>query len=156
MIRILAFLLAVLACAAAFAADVPERDPNSPAGKRAARLGTELRCLVCQNQTIEDSNAGLAVDLRRQIDEQIAAGRSDDEIRDYMVARYGDFVLYRPPLKATTVLLWLGPALLLLGGFWTLRRVLKARRAAGPPPELTPEESARARALLGGDAEKAQ
>jgi cytochrome c-type biogenesis protein CcmH len=80
---------------------------------RLSTLATELRCLVCQNQTIADSHSELAADLRRQILDQIAAGKTDQEIVDFMVARYGDFVLYRPPLKPTTVLLWLGPFLLL-------------------------------------------
>ena len=96
--------------------------------QRAVRLAEQLRCLVCQNQSIADSNAELAVDLRRQIREQIAAGRSDGEIVDYMVQRYGDFVLYRPPFKATTMLLWLGPALLLLIGAAVLARNLAVRR----------------------------
>jgi cytochrome c-type biogenesis protein CcmH len=79
--------------------------------KRAVELEEQLRCLVCQNQTIADSNAELAQDLRRQVREQIAQGRSDAEIVDFMVQRYGDFVLYRPPLKAVTLLLWFGPLL---------------------------------------------
>ena len=85
-----------------------EKDPVAAA--RAVALSEKLRCLVCQNQTIADSNAELAADLRRQIKEQIAAGKSDKEIVDYMVARYGDFVLYQPPVKSTTLLLWAGPA----------------------------------------------
>ena len=122
-----------------------EKDPVEAA--RAVKLAEKLRCLVCQNQTIADSNAELAEDLRRQIREQIAAGKSDDEIVDYMVARYGDFVLYQPPVKATTVLLWAGPALLLLGGFVVLVRNVRAPR----PPEapLTAEERERAARLLG-------
>ncbi len=105
-----------------------DKDPVADA--RAVKLTEKLRCLVCQNQTIADSNAELAQDLRRQVHEQIAAGKTDDEIVDYMVARYGDFVLYQPPLKATTVLLWAGPALLLLIGFVGLVRIVRARRAA--------------------------
>jgi cytochrome c-type biogenesis protein CcmH len=84
-----------------------EMDPVKAA--RAVKLADKLRCLVCQNQTIADSNAELANDLRGQIREQIAAGRTDDEILAYMVQRYGDFVLYQPPFKTTTVLLWTGP-----------------------------------------------
>src|SRR5947207_8496933 len=89
-----------LACALA-------QDP--PLERRVANLAHELRCLVCQNQTIADSNAPLAVDLRNQIREQMAGGKSDRDIVDFMVQRYGDFVLYRPPLKATTIVLWGGP-----------------------------------------------
>ena len=117
---------------------------------RAIEIAEQLRCLVCQNQTIADSNADLAVDLRRQVREQIAAGRTDREIIDFMTARYGDFVLYRPPFKATTVLLWGGPALLLAIGAFMLARLIRERRAAESPP-LTPEERARANRLLDGD-----
>ena len=105
--RLLA-LLAMLLFACAVAADnaVPTAaDPMT--NKRAVQLGEKLRCLVCQNQSIEESNAELAVDLRRQIREMIAQGRSDANIIDFMVQRYGDFVLYQPPFKTTTLLLWL-------------------------------------------------
>jgi cytochrome c-type biogenesis protein CcmH len=134
---------------AAVAADaVPtERDPV--AAQRAVRLGEKLRCLVCQNQTIGDSNAELAVDLRRQVREQIAAGRTDEQIIDYMVTRYGDFVLYQPPVKATTLLLWGGPALLLLAGALVMAGVVRSRRRAPEAPPLTAEERERAARLLG-------
>jgi cytochrome c-type biogenesis protein CcmH len=90
--------------------------PDARTERRLKDLAEELRCLVCQNQTIADSNAPLALDLRNQIREQISSGKSDSQIRDYMVDRYGDFVLYRPPFKATTAMLWIGPfALLALG-----------------------------------------
>ncbi|HKU46060.1 MAG TPA: cytochrome c-type biogenesis protein, partial [Burkholderiales bacterium] len=95
--------------------------------RRVTGLAHELRCLVCQNQTIADSNAPLAVDLRNQIREQLAAGKSDRDVIDFMVARYGDFVLYRPPLKATTVLLWAGPIALMIGGLALLFIRLKRR-----------------------------
>ena len=88
-------------------------------------LATELRCLVCQNQTIADSHSELAADLRNEILEMIAAGKSDREIVDFMVARYGDFVLYNPPLKVTTVLLWAGPLLLLMMGLFALYRYFR-------------------------------
>lgn len=78
------------------------------------KIAAELRCLVCQNQTIADSNAGLAVDLRNQVREMLRAGQTPEQIRDYMTARYGDFVLYRPPVKSTTALLWYGPGALLV------------------------------------------
>ena len=90
-------------------------------------ITSELRCLVCQNQTIADSNAGLAVDLRRETRELLQQGKTDREVVDYMTARYGDFVLYRPPLKATTMLLWFGPAAMLLGGAAVLVVVLRRR-----------------------------
>lgn len=113
-------------------------------------LAAELRCLVCQNQTLADSNAPLAVDLRNQVREQMRQGRSEREIIDYMVARYGDFVLFRPPFKLTTLLLWTGPLLLLVAGLIALFYRL-ARRRAEPKAELSDEERARAAALLRGD-----
>jgi cytochrome c-type biogenesis protein CcmH len=94
---------------------------------RMLRIAAELRCLVCQNQTIADSNASLAVDLRAQVRTMLRQGRSDEQVLHFMTDRYGDFVLYRPPLKATTLLLWGGPALLLLGGLATLVVVLRRR-----------------------------
>jgi cytochrome c-type biogenesis protein CcmH len=146
-VKLVALLLVALTpfIAAATEAQPTESDPI--AAGRAVQLANELRCLVCQNQSIAESNAELAVDLRRQIREQIAAGRSDDEIVDFMVTRYGDFVLYRPPFKAATLLLWLGPALLVLAGFGTLARALRARRQVHAPP-LTAEERERAERLL--------
>ena len=105
---------------------IPEAaDPALEA--RMVHVTSELRCLVCQNQTIADSHADLAVDLRNQVREQLQAGRSDAEIVAYMTARYGDFVLYRPPFKAITILLWLGPALMLGGGLAALGLVLRRR-----------------------------
>ena len=94
---------------------------------RMVRIASELRCLVCQNQTIADSNAALAVDLRREARALLKQGKSDEEVVAYMTARYGDFVLYRPPLKATTMLLWFGPAVMLLGGGAVLVAVLRRR-----------------------------
>ena len=129
-----------------------EKDPVAAA--RAVALSEKLRCLVCQNQTIADSNAELASDLRRQIHEQIAAGKSDKEIVDYMVARYGDFVLYQPPVKSTTLLLWAGPALLAVIGFIVLARTVRARRAVPETAPLSAEERERAARLLRSDAAK--
>ncbi len=139
-----AWLVAALAMAALFAS-APARAADAPATPAAASreaapvssnpaleaqvmaLSAELRCLVCQNQTIADSHAELAVDLRRQIREMLAKGQGEREILDYMTQRYGDFVLYRPPFKATTVLLWLGPALLLVVALGTLVVVMRRR-----------------------------
>ena len=110
---------------------------------RMMRIAAELRCLVCQNQTIADSSAGLAVDLRNQVREMLARGENDKQIIDYMTARYGDFVLYRPPLKTTTALLWFGPAAFLLGGVITLFVVLRRRSRMAPEmfdaDEIDPE-----------------
>jgi cytochrome c-type biogenesis protein CcmH len=114
--------------------------------QRVMTLAAELRCLVCQNQTIADSNAPLAEDLRNQVREKMRQGASDSQIIDFMVARYGDFVLYRPPVKATTLLLWFGPLLLLLAGLLVLLRRLRRRPAPGPA--LTAAERERARKLL--------
>src|SRR5262249_26251221 len=124
---VIAILLALMPTAAWSAEAVPtDQDPVRE--NRAMHLSEQLRCLVCQNQSIAESNAEVGVDLRRQIREQIRDGRSDAEIVAFMVQRYGDFVLYRPPLKATTILLWTGPALLLLIGATILVRNVRARR----------------------------
>ena len=122
----------------------PAQDPVLD--KRTAALAEELRCLVCQNQTLAESNAPLAVDLRNQIREQLARGASEGEVREFMVARYGDFVLYKPPFKATTAALWLGPFALLALGLWVLRRVATRRRVSGPA--LSEAERSRAAKLL--------
>ena len=127
-------------------------DEFDPAvNKRLIAISENLRCLVCQNQTIADSNAELAIDLRRQVREQLAAGRTDEEIIRYMTDRYGDFVLYKPPFKATTVILWLGPAVLLvlvLGGYLvSVRR--RRREAKSEQGLLTEQERREARRLLG-------
>lgn len=116
---------------------------------RLMALAEELRCLVCQNQTLAASEAELAQDLRREIREMIQAGRSDKEITDYLVERYGDFVLYRPPFKATTVLLWLGPALLVGIGGTVLVTSLRRQRAQVPmEAPLSAEERRRLSKLL--------
>jgi cytochrome c-type biogenesis protein CcmH len=150
MLRLLALVLAVVPLLV-FAKDAVPTDQDPVAAQRAVGLSEQLRCLVCQNQSIAESNAELAIDLRRQINEQIAAGRTDGEIIDFMVQRYGDFVLYRPPFKAATVLLWLGPALLLLAGLWALRRALRQRARAAEERPLSDDERARAARLLGGE-----
>jgi cytochrome c-type biogenesis protein CcmH len=127
---------------------------NDPvAAKREYELSLKLRCLVCQNQSIAESNAELAVDLRRQVREQVAAGKSDNEIVDFMTARYGDFVLYSPPVKGTTMLLWFGPALLLLIGLIVAWRVIRARKALPAQVPLSDAERERAAQLLLGKGE---
>ena len=116
---------------------------------RLQEMSAELRCLVCQNQTIADSNAELAQDLRREIRDMIKEGKSNAEIIDFMVARYGDFVLYRPPVKGITLLLWGGPIALMLLGAFILQRYLRRRasRLAEERP-LSADEASRADALL--------
>lgn len=151
MLRVL-FLALCLLSGGAFASSAKEAalaaDPV--AEKRLQGLSKELRCLVCQNETIADSNAELAVDLRREIRGMIADGRSDNEILDFMVTRYGDFVLYRPPVKGVTLLLWGGPVALLLLGLFLLFSYLRrrARRLADADQPLAPADAQRAEALL--------
>jgi cytochrome c-type biogenesis protein CcmH len=116
-----------------------------------ARLSGSLRCMVCQNQTLAESNAPLAADMRRQIREQLAQGRSEAQVRDYFEERYGAFVRYDPPFMPSTWLLWLGPFVLLAAGFAGMWRIV-ARHGRSQPPPLTPTERERADALLKGDA----
>ena len=116
--------------------------------QRLAKLGQELRCLVCQNETLADSRADLAEDLRREIREQIRAGKSDKEIIEFLTARYGQFILYRPRVTPTTYLLWFGPFVLLLGGLWILFNYIKQRRDSLPEKPLSADERRRAEELL--------
>ncbi len=118
--------------------------------KRLQKLSEKLRCLVCQNQNIADSNAELAQDLRREVRSMIKAGKSDKEIVDFMVARYGDFVLYRPPVQGNTLLLWGGPIALLVLGIVALITYQRRRavRVAAEDKPLSADEASRAEALL--------
>ena len=102
------------------------------------KISAELRCLVCQNQTIADSNAGLAVDLRNQVRDMLRRGDTPEQITDYMTARYGDFVLYRPPVKGTTALLWYGPAALLVLAVGVLMLIVR-RRSKLPAERFEPD-----------------
>jgi cytochrome c-type biogenesis protein CcmH len=131
---LLAFTLAL-----AVAAEAPLAAADPALEKRMLQLAAELRCLVCQNQTIADSTAPLAEDLRRQVREMIARGESDKQIIDFMTQRYGDFVLYRPPLKGTTVALWFGPFALLIGGL-TIFVVVLRRRSRLAADQFEPDE----------------
>jgi len=148
-LRLLALLLLAIATAAAPAKEAAPAAQDPVLEKRVMTLAEELRCLVCQNQTLADSNAALAEDLRNQIRERMREGNSDAQVVDYLVARYGDFVLYRPPLKATTVLLWFGPLLLLAAGFAVLLRRLLRRRSM-EVAEMTAADRKRAAELLAG------
>ncbi|AEC20376.1 cytochrome C biogenesis protein [Pusillimonas sp. T7-7] len=127
---------------------LPSWADSAATEKRMLNIAAELRCLVCQNESIAASRADLAVDLRQQIREQIQAGKSDTEIRTYMVDRYGDFVLYRTPLKATTLLLWFGPMLLLAFGLLVLATTLRRRKNSVADASLSDDERKRAQALL--------
>jgi cytochrome c-type biogenesis protein CcmH len=150
-VKVFAAIVLALTAVFAQAAEAPPAAADPAVEKRLMDLAEELRCLVCQNQSLADSNADLAVDLRNEVREQIQAGKSDAEIRAWLTQRYGDFVLYRPPVKATTLLLWVGPFVLLVGGVIGLFIALRRRRARVAPPALTDEERARAEALLRTD-----
>lgn len=142
MIVLCLFVLSVSAQVAKPLTDNPELE------KRLTNLASELRCLVCQNETLADSQADLAQDLRAQIREQMKAGKSDKEIVAYLTDRYGEFVLYRPPVKPTTYLLWFGPFVLLLGGLAFLYRFINQRRQLITEHPLSAEEHRRAEELL--------
>jgi cytochrome c-type biogenesis protein CcmH len=122
--------------------------------ERVMNLSRELRCLVCQNETLADSQADLAVDLRNQIREQMKAGKSDAEIIGFLTARYGDFVLYRPPVRPATYLLWFGPFVLLLAGLLILFKYVRARREVIDEHPLTADERRRVDSLLSAKAGK--
>jgi cytochrome c-type biogenesis protein CcmH len=145
---------ALLACTAAGAKEAAPLAQDQATEQRMVDISEELRCLVCQNESLAASRADLAQDLRREIRELIKAGKSDREIMDYMVGRYGDFVRYRPPVKSTTWLLWFGPFLLLLIALFVLVNYLRNRSrrlAAGANPDnlaLSAEEQAKADDLL--------
>lgn len=124
----------------------PSDDPVIEA--RLAKLSKELRCLQCQNQTLADSPAGLAADLRREIRVQMKAGKTDQEIVAFLTQRYGDFILYKPRVTFTTYLLWFGPFVLLLGGLYVLFRYIKQRRDSIPEKPLSADERRRAEELL--------
>ncbi|HXP97102.1 MAG TPA: cytochrome c-type biogenesis protein [Telmatospirillum sp.] len=132
------------------------KDPQLEA--RARDLGRDLRCLVCQNQSIDDSDADLARDLRILLRQRLVAGDSDAQAKQYLVDRYGDYVLLRPPFKATTLVLWLGPGALLLGGIWAAvgfyRRRGKADGAGGASLPLSDGEQKRLSRLLAKERER--
>ena len=119
------FILFILLANTAFAGDAKPLADDPVIEARLKAMSSELRCLVCQNTTLADSTAPLAEDLRKEIREQLRAGKSDQEVIDYLVARYGDFVRYRPPVNNETALLWFGPFILLIIGGLVLYRVLK-------------------------------
>jgi cytochrome c-type biogenesis protein CcmH len=149
--RIALFIFALLLSATAVAREALPESADPVLEKRVVKLTSDLRCLVCQNQSLADSHADLAIDLKNQVRAQMLAGKSDAEIRDYMVARYGDFVLYDPPFKARTVLLWAGPFLLMLIGLGGLAIYLRGRRNRVDVGELTPADRARAEKMLRGE-----
>jgi cytochrome c-type biogenesis protein CcmH len=134
--------------APAFAIGAEETLPDPSLEARAVALHKLLRCLVCQNQSIHDSNANLARDLRRIVRERLAAGENDEQVIDFIVSRYGDWVLLKPPFKGTTLVLWVGPAVLLVLAAAGVIGYFRRRRYAAPDAPLTAEEQRRLEALL--------
>jgi cytochrome c-type biogenesis protein CcmH len=142
------FMVILLFPSLAVAGEATPLAENPQIEARLKVLAVELRCLVCQNQTLADSNAPLAEDLRREVREMIGRNMSDKEIIDFLVTRYGDFVLYRPPLKTTTTLLWVGPFLLLIGGAIALVMALRRRQKKVADVALSEAERNRVAQLL--------
>ena len=153
-LRLLGLLLALALALPLQAREAAPLAADEATEKRLVTISSELRCLVCQNESLAGSNAELANDLRREIRSMIRAGRSDAEITDFMVSRYGDFVLYRPPLKGSTLLLWFGPLLLLIVALAAMIRYLRRRAAMPEASPLTDEQRRQADRLLdAGDRE---
>jgi cytochrome c-type biogenesis protein CcmH len=147
--RLLGAIMALmLAVGAAYAVEPSEVLKDPALEKRARVIGKQLRCLVCQNQSIDDSDADLARQLRAVVRERLKAGDSNEQIIAFVVSRYGDFVLLRPPVRPGTYLLWFGPAVLLLLGLAAAVLYLRRRRPTAAPAPLSPEEEARLRSLL--------
>ena len=149
---VLATIVVLLALAAplAYAGEAQPLAPDEATEQRLVAISSELRCLVCQNESLAGSHAELAGDLRREIRTLIRDGKNDAEILDFMVARYGDFVRYRPPLKATTLLLWFGPLVFLIAGLVALVVYLRRRNTLIDESPLSPEDAQRAERLLDG------
>ncbi len=146
---LLALLILLAIAAQGFAVEPSERLPDAALEARAVAIGATLRCLVCQNESIEDSNAGLAHDIRMLLRERLLVGDSDDRARQEIVARYGEFVLLKPPLQPATYVLWFGPAALLVFGFACVVLWLRTRPAAtAPDAPLTAQEQSRLDTLL--------
>jgi len=146
--RVALFLLLSICFAVGIIAKDAQPNEDPQIEQRMKSLTEQLRCLVCQNETLADSRADLAEDLRKQIREQMKAGKSDKEIIAFLTERYGDFVLYKPPVKSTTYLLWFGPFVLLIGGTFVLYRYLKSRRELIQDQPLTADERKRAEEML--------
>jgi cytochrome c-type biogenesis protein CcmH len=148
--RLLFLLLAALACTLASAKEAAPLADDPVVEQRLIEISQDMRCLVCQNESLAGSRAELAQDLRRELRELIRAGKSDAEIKEFMVSRYGDFVLYRPPGKPTTWLLWAGPFVLMIGGIVALLVYLRRRgqAVAGGDAALSDDDRNRVQALL--------
>ena len=146
-LRFLGFFIAFLFALPLQAREAVPMAADAATEQRLVAISSELRCLVCQNESIAGSNAELANDLRREIRTMIRDGKSDAEIMDFMVSRYGDFVRYRPPLKGSTLLLWFGPVLLFVVALGAMVRYLR-RRTAVPTPPLSDVQRREAQRLL--------
>ena len=146
--RYLPILLLCLLPTFSFANEAKDMAADPVLEKRMIGLAEKLRCLVCQNESLASSHADLAEDLRREVREQMQKGLTDQEIIDYLVSRYGDFVLYDPPMKKTTLVLWFGPFVLLLGGAGMLIYQLRKRKSQIPEAKLSAEETQRVTELL--------
>lgn len=152
--KLLALLLGLFLAVSVLAKEAPPAAADPALEHRLIVLTEQLRCLVCQNQSIADSHAELAIDLKNQVREKLKQGESDEKIMEYMVARYGDFVLYRPPVKATTFPLWFGPFALLLAALVGLFYYIVRRRHSAPAQPLSEAEQARVRSLLEANEER--
>jgi cytochrome c-type biogenesis protein CcmH len=151
--RIVVLMAALLTSLSLHANDAAPLADDPVVEQRLITISEELRCLVCQNESLAGSRAELANDLRREVRMLIKSGKTDAEIRDFLVSRYGDFVLYRPPVKPTTWLLWLGPFVLLLGGLAVLISFLRQQRNRATT-QLSADEQRQAKALIDAVAAK--
>jgi cytochrome c-type biogenesis protein CcmH len=150
--QLIIVLLGIIVSAAnVYAKEAVPLAANPEMEKKVNNITKELRCLVCQNQTIADSHADLAIDLKNQVRDMVASGKTQKDIIDYMVHRYGDFVLYRPPVKPTTYLLWAGPFILLIVGATLLISNLRKRKKVIADAPLSADESDRLKSLLSAD-----
>lgn len=145
---LLALFLALQLASISHAGEATPLAEDPVVEQRLIVISEELRCLVCQNESLAGSRADLAMDLRREIRTLIKDGKSDQDIRDYLVSRYGDFVLYRPPVKPMTWALWFGPFLLLIGAVYLLVRMVRRSQSAASPAKLDPAQRAKAQSLL--------
>ena len=146
--RLLVFDAALAACLTVMAKEAAPLAEDPVIEKRLIAISEELRCLVCQNESLAGSRADLAMDLRREVRKLLKEGKTDAEVREFMVSRYGDFVLYRPPVKPTTWLLWAGPFVLVIAGVAILIAYLRRRGRQVHDTALSADESRRAEALL--------
>src|SRR5450830_232990 len=144
----LALVLALQCALSSYAGEATPLAEDPVVEQHMIAISEELRCLVCQNESLAGSRADLAQDLRRELRTLIKANKTDAEIMEYMVSRYGDFVRYRPPVKPTTWMLWFGPFLLLIGGIVVLVRVVRRNQRSAGPPALDPEQRKKAQSLL--------